>query len=1057
MSLSARARGWRAESRRAIILETSCVAAAGSAAFFGAAALADRFYGLPQGARAALLAAWAAGLARSLWTRGVVAWRAADWDSVFAAVERAWPRTRPLLASAWALGESPRAPGTSDELRDEHLARADRLAAELPEVRLFAWTPSRAARALGVAAAAALAANAVWGDSASWTRALAPWRDPSLERWVEVLPGDARPNWGEAAQVSARPTAEGAARGVRAGELVLESRADGGGWRELPWTRVDGDRALWSVASLSENLEYRVRWRGLAGRPHRLEPVPPPRWKSLTAVVRGARGAIRFDLAAGAPVAARRGDWVELSAEADAPLSSAELRTTSEAGSAPMRLEGGRWRGGFLARADATLLFALVSADGRRDPSPPAYAVRVAVDAPPTAELISPQAPLVAAPSDSVPIAYAARDDGALTRLALVVRVKGRPDQFLPLPVGSPPRDEALGDFSWSLADIKAGSHAEFWIQAWDDASPPQTGVSDKGSVDVVDADAEHRDALDARAAADAALETAATTAEEARDAALKGDLAASREAQQRLRAQWERAQKAAAEWARRAAQDARGDPGLADEAARAASELARAGAEGLPAAEKALARSDAKAAAREQAALADEARGAQSALRAGADAQSVQDLADRSDAAGSQARSLAEAAEKLAARGREGSVSAQELEKLSQALADVQKQLDALEKTARELAARSPRNASPSTDAGALAQARADAAEVSRALASGDVAGAASAARRLADRLKKLSQALDQAGRAAADARGRRGEDGASRVKQAWGEAARSQEAAVESARALERERARRALAAQKDLLARVSDEIARRRDALAAAQAPSSWPRGVAVELERARQRISSGGVPEAALALHDAATRLRAAAEKGGEAASARAAAADAFESAARSLQDGPAASPADPSAARASADAQAAARAAAQRLRARITESARSLGFLSGRIGRQVDAALEDESSGESALRSGDSAGGLRSAEAALALLEDGSGDADSAESAAGQSASASMRASGTGSVRESSGSELRHVRLPSAQDYRPPRELREELQRSLSEPRPAAADSDVKEYLERLAR
>ena len=57
-------------------------------------------------------------------------------------------------------------------------------------------------------------------------------------------------------------------------------------------------------------------------------------------------------------------------------------------------------------------------------------------------------------------------------------------------------------------------------------------------------------------------------------------------------------------------------------------------------------------------------------------------------------------------------------------------------------------------------------------------------------------------------------------------------------------------------------------------------------------------------------------------------------------------------------------------------------------------------------------------------------------------------------SGSGGQR---GSALGRVRLPSADDYRPPRELREELERSLRESRPAQSDSAIKEYFRRLAR
>ena len=41
-------------------------------------------------------------------------------------------------------------------------------------------------------------------------------------------------------------------------------------------------------------------------------------------------------------------------------------------------------------------------------------------------------------------------------------------------------------------------------------------------------------------------------------------------------------------------------------------------------------------------------------------------------------------------------------------------------------------------------------------------------------------------------------------------------------------------------------------------------------------------------------------------------------------------------------------------------------------------------------------------------------------------------------------------------MPAAKDYQPPREIREELERSLREKRPEAYDALIKEYFKRLA-
>jgi hypothetical protein len=103
MSLDERARAWRRESLRVLLLETAATASSGTLAFFGASALADRFIALPQGVRWGALAAWSAWLAWIAATRLAGPWRASSWDAVFAEAARAWPESRPLLASAWAL------------------------------------------------------------------------------------------------------------------------------------------------------------------------------------------------------------------------------------------------------------------------------------------------------------------------------------------------------------------------------------------------------------------------------------------------------------------------------------------------------------------------------------------------------------------------------------------------------------------------------------------------------------------------------------------------------------------------------------------------------------------------------------------------------------------------------------------------------------------------------------------------------------------------------------------------------------------------------------------
>ncbi|OGR98215.1 MAG: hypothetical protein A2V88_00135 [Elusimicrobia bacterium RBG_16_66_12] len=169
--------------------------------------------------------------------------------------------------------------------------------------------------------------------------------------------------------------------------------------------------------------------------------------------------------------------------------------------------------------------------------------------------------------------------------------------------------------------------------------------------------------------------------------------------------------------------------------------------------------------------------------------------------------------------------------------------------------------------------------------------------------------------------------------------------------------------------------------------------------------------------------------------------------------------------DAAGARGAAQAQALARRRAEKLRAEIGRAARDMGFLSGRLAGRVDEAVSEQGKGERALRRGDWPEGLHRAEAALAILQEGGEQARSSASGAGPGGGAGegepavsvMRGSVRASGRGASGSALGRVRLPSAEEYRPPRELREELEKSLREPRPAAHSPEIKEYFKRLAR
>lgn len=1017
----------------------------------GALAAADRFLTLPQPFRAAAWLAGAAGLAVHAWRGLIVPWRAGGWGAIFSDAARRWPETKAMLASAWALRDESGGRDVSADLRREHLVRADALAAGLPGEPLYAWRPSRAARFGGFAAAAALAFGLAGGArGGSWSRVLAPWLDAPLDRLVALLPGDADVDWGSSVSLTARLTPEGAAAGLRGADLALETRGADGVWRPAAWDSVDAASASAETGALSSELDYRARRRDLVTSARRLRPIPAPRFREARAIVHGARGTKTFVLGTDSPVRARRGDWVTVRGESEMPLASAELSLSALPAPLPMREAAGAWSAGFLAQEDATLSLILASRDGRRDPSPPAYAVSVVRDAAPSVELLSPQVPLQAGPRDSVTIAYAARDDGALTRLELLIAPRGKAPmrRSLSFERGSA---ETLGDAALALRGHAPGSIVEFWLEASDDASPRQSARSEKGSVEVVDVDAEHTEALAAREKALAALDRAAAAADAAAKAASSGNEEAAREAARPVPGLWAAAAGALMGWNDAMLDDPRANPGLAEQAAAAAESLASAGMEGLPKAEAALKEGDLPRAAREQKALAEQARAASSALREGSSVQNAQDMAERAFNAEREGRELGDSLERM-----KDGLSASEAAELEKALASVDEALEELRRSIEAL----PEAAEETRAVRELPLdgAREAASALRRALRSGDAAGAAKAAKELAEKLSRVAKGLRESGKRAAQARSGRAREAAGKVTQAWREAVARQEKAVEAARRRETARLAGTVRAQRQLLLQTEDAID---TALSSAPAP---------QMERAaraaREALKAGRADEAVRLMRAAAGGSRQASLSDRARSAAHEAAAKTLDDGASTLERGVDAPALDPAATREAADIQATAREAASRLRREVTAAAGALGFMPGGPVRRIDDALSEQEAGEKSLRAGDASEGLRRGEAALAILqdrdEDSSGDPSGggSGSGAGESLSRPFELPG-GAVRAaprgSRGSASGRVRLPSADEYRPPKELREELERSLREPRPAAHDNAIKEYFRRLTR
>lgn len=1068
---------WRREYVRSLALDASSLLVVWGLAAAAAALWIDAALVLPKEVRAGALAAGFGAAAAGLWRLLIHPLLRMRWRLILDAAEARFPSLKSHLGTAFDFLTGPGQEHTSPQLRLAHIKRTERLLAATPPSGLFPWRPSASTRR-GAAAAFLAGISLPWVPGGpAWERLLAPWRERPLEAFVTIFPGDAIRAWGDPALIEARLTADAPPTLSGAGELTLRVRG-AGDWRDTPWDDGAGRSASFRVGSLSERLEYRLSWRGLSSRTYALEPAPRPQWAALTARVHTPHGAtftVRLDV--GEALEVPRGSWVILSGIPNAPLAGARLLASWQAAPIPVKtISESAYEAGFQALEDGGFRFELQSRAGLYDSRPVEYALRTLADNPPSVDLLYPADPAQAGPEEPFLVSFAGRDDFGLSRLVLKARPRTRDglEHSIALAefAGGEAPKEFIGDHPLDLAAFPPGTVIELQIQAFDNARPPRAALSAKQTVEVVDFEGVHKDVRERWLKAQGTVQNLLSRQRELAELSSRQEalgpstgpvLSLIRERLEDLPADWESASSSLEELARSMKADAFSNPGLTEELAAASESLDGARRRDLPPALESSQKGAWPEAKRRHEGLARRLEAALRSLEEGLGVQELQDM--NADAARlSRSGSELQAALESMSENRGRSPTGAERERLRAALERLGKGMEAL---SRALAAM-PRAMPGGPEEGRrvvelpLNAARAKADALSSALARGDYAEAARLAGELSEQLEKIQSAVSAGGQSLSAGRGG-GSKALEGLQEHWSKVVEEQARSLEEAQALDQGRMSAELAAQKELL----EELKSRQSALvssAAAWGGSAFPQEALAAMGEVRREFEGAKVRRAPELLRGAAAHLRRSAAAAPPSDAARL---DWFadqEDQLRRLLEAPASpGPVSPEGLRKAAARQAEVGAQTQELQLELEAVERELGVLPGSALEDVRSARREQSGAEESLGQGDAPGAVRHEAEALSLLDKGRkqlsqalGRQQGIESSMGQpflmpSSGGGGRAGRGGRT----GSDLGSVPMPKVQDYRPPRRIRDELQKSLREKRPAGIDPVVKEYFKRL--
>ncbi|MBN1823659.1 MAG: hypothetical protein JW803_05005 [Endomicrobiales bacterium] len=195
-------------------------------------------------------------------------------------------------------------------------------------------------------------------------------------------------------------------------------------------------------------------------------------------------------------ISAPAGSTVRIAAESDKPLAGVAVKTSW--GARPAVKRGKRKLDfSFTISKDGDFRILAVGADGARDPDPARYQVSVLRDDTPDVRIVSPDGDLLVSEGAGIPVIISASDDFGVTGIDVVYRIDGAGERRINVA-----KYHAAREFSVNLEHIlkpsslgvRPGGKIAYYAQAFDNdtVSGPKSSVSAPRNVEVTDSMNEH-------------------------------------------------------------------------------------------------------------------------------------------------------------------------------------------------------------------------------------------------------------------------------------------------------------------------------------------------------------------------------------------------------------------------------------------------------------------------------------------------------------------------------------------------------------------------------------
>ena len=424
-----------------------------------------------------------------------VAGGAASDGAILALLGREHPELKDGLISAWQLSKKI-PPGVSEELTALLTEQMEKAALGIDAARSYKLVSALSARFLRAFAVFAAIGILLYIVPPGILRpALANMAGrlsgSGWPEWFDVSPGSKELPWGSPVEITA------AAKGEMSGRPVLLIRSEDGGWSHEDMI-LKGPKAFgYTIDKLAAKIGYRVRWAQFTTREFTLSPVTAPQLGGFTLVYSYPEytGMGQRSVSGNPEVSAISGTRITVTARSTKKIKSAGINTSWKSDAA-VKYSGYAVSAAFTVTKDGAYSLKVTAEDGSYDPEPGQYAVKVIADRPPLVELLSPSGDLIAAENAEIPLVVHVEDDFGVTKVELAYKNGTGGDKRIIIGSFGKGIDRKDIEYDWKLsgAEAKPGDRITYYVEAWDNdmLGGPKSAVSATQSVEINDYLKEH-------------------------------------------------------------------------------------------------------------------------------------------------------------------------------------------------------------------------------------------------------------------------------------------------------------------------------------------------------------------------------------------------------------------------------------------------------------------------------------------------------------------------------------------------------------------------------------